>query len=150
MRRGSATGSGSRADEEGTRRPRPDGSGGIRAGGGAAEDNGGVNEGRSRVRLEAAGQDRDRALATLPSFYDGSSWASELTEGPYSYRYSAVGDTTMTLRTSRMRGYLEGDIPRGNDYVIQWIVAGGARGGPGSGCDPMNRGRPLVFPPPPA
>lgn len=101
---------------------------------------------RAEVRLEAAGRDVDVARATLPRFYDGSSWTTSPTQGDYAYRYAAIGDATMTLRSSRMQGYIEGDIPPGDDYVVQWITQGDATVDVGRDELRMERDRPLLFP----
>lgn len=101
---------------------------------------------RSEVRLEAAGDDVEQAPVLLSSFYEGSKWASSRTGDGYSYRYAAIGDATMTLRTSEMRGHIEGDIPPGDDYIVQWLTEGSATVDVGRTEIPLTRGVPLLFP----
>jgi len=105
-----------------------------------------TGEPNSRVRLEAEGTDTEQALQQLTPFYDGSGWVSASTDRPYSYRYAAIGDTAMTMRTSKMQGRLQGDVQPGRDYVIQWIVAGAAVVDTGRDDVPLVRDRPMLFP----
>lgn len=106
----------------------------------------GMSTARSQIRLEAAGAAPDQAMATLPSFYHGSDWTTSATERPYTYRYSAVGDAGMTFRTSRMQGSISGDIPPGDDYVVQWITGGDALVDIGRDAVRLRPGRPMLFP----
>lgn len=101
---------------------------------------------RQRVRLEAEGRDNDQARTTLSAFYDGSEWSTRPTGPGYSYRYAAVGDGAMTLRTSEMRGYIEGDVPPGDDFIVQWITQGSAVVDLGRDEIPLTIGRPQLFP----
>ncbi|WIB72517.1 helix-turn-helix domain-containing protein [Curtobacterium sp. MCBD17_026] len=78
----------------------------------------------SAVRVEAAGISPDRAMADLPGLYAGRHWATRTTTAAYAYRYLAVGDSRLTLRRSRMRGHLRGDVPPGEDYVVVMLHAG--------------------------
>jgi AraC-like DNA-binding protein len=105
-----------------------------------------TGEQRAEIRLEAAGRDTEQALAELTPFYDGSGWTTARTDRPYSYRYAAIGDTEMTLRTSRMGGYLQGHVPPGNDYVVQWILRGSAVVDLGRDEVPLELDRPMLFP----
>ncbi|WIE75643.1 helix-turn-helix transcriptional regulator [Curtobacterium sp. MCSS17_007] len=80
---------------------------------------------RPEVRLEAAGTTPDEAMATLPGMYAGNHWHSTTTDGPYSYRYTAVGDAALTLRRSQVHGFLRGEVHvGGDDYVVHWLTAG--------------------------
>lgn len=106
----------------------------------------GMTAERSEVRLEAVGHDVDQARVELSRFYAGSDWMSDRTGDDYSYRYAAVGDTAMTLRTSEMRGRIEGDIPPGDDYIIQWLTEGAATVDVGRSEVPLTRNVPLLFP----
>ncbi|WP_210508919.1 AraC family transcriptional regulator [Naasia sp. SYSU D00057] len=100
----------------------------------------------SRVRLEAEGRDTEQALHELAPFYDGSGWEAARTDGDYSYRYAAIGDTSMTLRTSRIQGRLQGVVQPGRDYVVQWILAGSAVVDKGRDNVPLEVGQPMLFP----
>lgn len=101
---------------------------------------------RQRVRIEAEGCDNEQARTTLSSFYDGSEWSTHPTVRSYSYRYAAVGDATMTLRTSEMQGYIQGDIPPGDDFIVQWLTHGSAVVDLGRDGIPLTVGRPQLFP----
>jgi AraC-like DNA-binding protein len=101
---------------------------------------------RFRVRLEAVGSDPEVARPTLSSFYDGAEWETHATDGAYAYRYAAIGDESMTLRTSQMRGYVEGDIPPGDDYVVQWLTGGSAVVDLRRDAVPLTIGRPMLVP----
>jgi AraC-like DNA-binding protein len=105
-----------------------------------------VNPEAERVRIEAAGAAPDEAVATLSGFYDGSEWSTRTTGRAYGFRYAALGDGAMTLRTSRMSGYLNGVVPPTGDVVVQWIVGGSAAFGVGGPDLAMQRGRPMLFP----
>lgn len=83
-----------------------------------------VPSGASAVRTEASGTHPDDAMADLPGLYAGRHWATRTTAAPYSYRYLAVGDERLTLRRSRMSGYLRGDVTPGEDYVVVMLRAG--------------------------
>lgn len=76
------------------------------------------------VRVEAAGSSPDEAMATLPGMYSGKHWYSTTTDGPYSYRYVAVGDESLTLRRSRLHGFIRGEVHIGGDYVVHWLTGG--------------------------
>lgn len=105
-----------------------------------------TREERFRVRLEAVGRDPRVARPTLSSFYDGTDWKTHATDRAYSYRYAAIGDEAMTLRTSQMHGYIEGDIPPGDDYVVQWLTGGSAVVDLHGDAVPLTIGRPMLFP----
>ncbi|RNE62256.1 helix-turn-helix transcriptional regulator [Cryobacterium tepidiphilum] len=102
---------------------------------------------RFHVRLEAVGRDPEIARHTLSGFYDGAEWKTHATTArAYSYRYAAIGDNAMTLRTSQMNGYVEGDIPPGDDYIVQWLTGGHAIVDMGGDAVPLTVGRPMLFP----
>lgn len=79
---------------------------------------------RTPVCVEASGTSPDEAMATLPGIYGGKHWRSTTTDRPYSYRYVAVGDDALTLRRSRLDGFLRGEVHIGGDYVVHWLTAG--------------------------
>lgn len=103
-------------------------------------------EERARIRLEAAGTDVDRAPNVLGGFYAGTDWTVTPTAEPFSFRYAALGDAAMTLRTSQMRGTNSGDIPVGDDYIVQWLVDGYATVDVERDAVPLVRGVPMLFP----
>lgn len=105
-----------------------------------------VGEVGRRVRIETQGDDRDQALAVLPGLYAGTQWEAHANERGFAYRYAAVGDGSMTLRTSRMRGSLRGDVPEGGELVVQWLVSGHATVDVGRDEIGLVPGAPLLFP----
>ena len=101
---------------------------------------------RARIRIEAVGHDVERAPEVLGAFYSGTDWTVTPTAEPFSFRYAALGDAAMTLRTSQMAGTNSGDIPVGDDYIVQWLVAGRAVIDVHRDAIPMEPGSPLLFP----
>ncbi|WIB63784.1 AraC family transcriptional regulator [Curtobacterium sp. MCBD17_040] len=81
----------------------------------------------SRVRKDLRGADLDEARDVLAAEYAGASWRAERTVDDFDFRYSVVGDDHLTLRNVRFHGRLEGEMPRGDDYVVQWITSGTGR-----------------------
>ena len=79
------------------------------------------------VRFELAGSDPESAARDLAAAHDAEPWFARPTDGPFSYRYTAVGDSEVSIRRSQMRGFLRGEVPLGGDYVATWITAGSAQ-----------------------
>lgn len=100
----------------------------------------------SRVRLDASGRDPGEALAVLPGLYDGKRWDTHGDRDRYRFRYTGAGDATMTLRTSRMEGWVRGDIPDSDQLVVQWLVSGRATVDVGRDDIALLPGAPLLFP----
>lgn len=98
------------------------------------------------VRLEAGGQDPDEARHSLARLYNGDEWRAATTDSDFSYRYAAIGDGGMTLRTSRMSGRLAGGIGDSDDVVVQWIVGGAGRLDVGRASIVMAEHLPVLFP----
>nr|WP_301952387.1 MULTISPECIES: helix-turn-helix domain-containing protein [unclassified Rathayibacter] len=82
----------------------------------------------------------------MGGFYSGTGWSVTPTEQPFSFRYAALGDSAMTLRTSRMSGSAQGRDPAGGDYVVQWIVGGKAVVDVDRDLVAMQPGVPLLVP----
>jgi AraC-like DNA-binding protein len=59
----------------------------------------------------------------------------------------AAGDEALTLRRSQMSGFIRGEIPPGDDYVVQWIDAGSSVVDVGRDDVPQQLHQPLLFPP---
>jgi AraC-like DNA-binding protein len=98
------------------------------------------------VRFEVAGTDPDAAVRDLAGIYDGKQWLSRRTEGDFSYRYTAVGDSDVSMRRSTMNGFLRGASEPGDDLVVAWLTAGS--GTPDMLRDrvPLRIGHPVLFP----
>ncbi|PPG64515.1 AraC family transcriptional regulator [Rathayibacter sp. AY2B7] len=105
-----------------------------------------MDDHHSRVRLEARGEDPDEARHSLARLYNGDEWRAATTAADFSYRYAAIGDRGMTLRTSRMSGRLAGGVGDSDDVVVQWIVGGSARIDVGRASITMEENRPVLFP----
>ncbi|MFS0728955.1 helix-turn-helix domain-containing protein [Curtobacterium sp. 1P10AnD] len=101
---------------------------------------------RSAVRLEAAGSSPHGVVDEVGALYDGRGWSARPTELPFTYRYTAIGDTDVTLRRSRITGWIRGAISPGDEYIVQWLTAG--RGVPDVVLDrvPLAVGQPMLFP----
>lgn len=76
------------------------------------------------IRLEVAGNDPAAAERDLVAVDAGRQWAARRTGESFAYRYTAVGDSQVTLRRSRVTGFLRGLIEPGEHYVVQWITGG--------------------------
>ncbi|WP_181439410.1 AraC family transcriptional regulator [Curtobacterium sp. MCBD17_032] len=101
---------------------------------------------RSTVRIEAIGDAPDAAVLDLSGYYAGRQWAARATEQPFRYRYSAVGDSDLTLRRAQIDGFIRGAIPASDEYIVQWLTAG--QGVPDVLQDrvPMTGDVPMLFP----
>lgn len=75
------------------------------------------------VRLEAAGTETDAAEELLTALYGGTLHVAT-SAAPFSYRYAAIGDETMTLRTSRFGGKLAGELQPTDEVIVQWLQSG--------------------------
>jgi AraC-like DNA-binding protein len=78
------------------------------------------------IRFEVAGRDPDSAARDLVAVDAGRQWTARRTGEQFSYRYTAVGDSEVTIRRSRMTGFVRGVVEPGEHYVVQWITAGSA------------------------
>ena len=98
------------------------------------------------VRFEVAGTDPDAAARDLAGVYSGKHWLSRRTEGEFSYRYTAVGDSDVSMRRSTMNGFLRGASVPSEDLVMSWLTAGS--GTPDTLRDrvPLRIGHPMLFP----
>jgi AraC-like DNA-binding protein len=83
-----------------------------------------TDETTDRIRVDERGHDLTAARATLASAYAGVAWSADRTAAEFSYRYAAAGDASMTLRAVQFAGLLSGEMPDGDDYVVQWITRG--------------------------
>jgi AraC-like DNA-binding protein len=98
------------------------------------------------VRFEVAGTDPDAAVRDLAGIYSGKQWLSRRTEGEFSCRYTAVGDSDVSMRRSTMSGFLRGASAPGDDLVMSWLTTGS--GTPDTLRDrvPLRVGAPMLFP----
>ncbi|MGU3411160.1 AraC family transcriptional regulator [Microbacterium sp. M1A1_1b] len=78
------------------------------------------------IRFEVAGRDPEAAVRDLAVVDAGKQWSARRTDAAFSYRYTAVGDSEVTVRRSRATGFLRGVIRPAEHYVVQWITSGSA------------------------
>ncbi|MCJ1712913.1 AraC family transcriptional regulator [Curtobacterium sp. VKM Ac-2922] len=78
------------------------------------------------IRFEVAGRDPEAAARELAAVGAGQQWVARRTAEAFSYRYTAVGDSEVTVRRSRTTGFLRGVIRPVEHYVVQWITSGSA------------------------
>ncbi len=100
----------------------------------------------SRIQEATQSTDLDEARDFLASAYAGQQWSADQTRQPFSFRYTAVGDQAMTLRTIRFDGHLEGVMTPSEDFVVQWTNRGTATIGSGKDRIVMETGRPQLWP----
>jgi len=102
--------------------------------------------GGGTVRIEAQGREPDEAASFFARGYHGTGLVAERTELDFGYRHTAVGDASLTLRTSRFSGEIRGTIEPPGEHVVQWISRG--RGVMDLGRDEVQvvPGQPVVFP----
>ncbi|KZX20403.1 AraC family transcriptional regulator [Rathayibacter tanaceti] len=105
-----------------------------------------MDDDHPQVRLATGGGDPDEARHRLARLYNGDEWQAATTASEFTYRYAAIGDAGMTLRTSRMSGRLAGVVGDSDDVVVQWIVGGSARLDLGRSSLTMEANRPVLFP----
>lgn len=76
------------------------------------------------VRFEFAGQRPEDAARDLGGVYGGERWVAGTSAGTFDHRYTAVGDSDVTIRRAQVHGTLHGIVPAGGDYVVLWVGAG--------------------------
>ena len=125
----------------------PDGGPGVTPGAAAsAVPDGVAPTGPQPLRFEVAGTEPEAAVRDLAGVYAGKQWAARRTEGDFAYRYTAVGDTEVSMRRSRMSGSLRGGSAPGEDLVVHWITAGSGTQDIVRDRVPLRLGQPSLFP----
>ncbi len=99
-----------------------------------------------RIDVETQSTDLDAARDFLATAYAGNEWRADATAQPFAFRYSAVGDAAMSLRSIRFDGHLEGVMTPSDDFVVQWTTRGSATVGSGDDRIVMEPGRPQLWP----
>ncbi|SMH50248.1 AraC-binding-like domain-containing protein [Rathayibacter oskolensis] len=96
------------------------------------------------IRSEVSGRDIDEARALLEDVYNGHRFSVE-PSADFSYRYTSVGDTEVTLRGSHFAGAVQGRIQTEGEYIVAWLTAG--EGAIDLDGDPvrLEYGRPSMF-----
>jgi AraC-like DNA-binding protein len=98
------------------------------------------------VRIDERGDSLADAKQTLSTAYAGIAWSADTSDMPFSYRYAASGDAAMTLRAVRFDGRLSGEMPAGDDFVVQWITRGTGVLDVGQHAIHLEAGRPQMWP----
>ncbi len=100
----------------------------------------------TRVQEETQSTDLEVARDFLAEAYAGQQWSADQTRQPFSFRYTAVGDQAMTLRTIRFDGHLDGVMTPSKDFVVQWTNKGRGTITTDSATIEMEHGRPQLWP----
>lgn len=98
------------------------------------------------IRVDERGDDITDARRTLATAYAGIAWEADTTDAAFSYRYAAAGDAAMTLRAVQFDGRLTGEMPAGDDFVMQWITRGTGILDLGLNAITLKPGRPQLWP----
>ncbi|MBF4608989.1 helix-turn-helix transcriptional regulator [Curtobacterium sp. VKM Ac-1393] len=78
------------------------------------------------VRFEVSGNDPASAARDLATVHGADQWSAQRGEDGFAYRYTALGDTDVSIRRSQMRGVLRGGMPIGSHYIVAWMTSGRA------------------------
>jgi len=97
------------------------------------------------VRFQVAGTDVDQAVAVFEAGY-GADVAVRLGEQPFAYGHTALGDATMTLRTTRFHASVRGTADAEDEYVVAWTRHGVGTVDVGRTDVGVETGRPWLFP----
>ena len=100
----------------------------------------------THIRDESESTDLEVAREFLAEAYAGQQWSADQTRQPFSFRYTAVGDQAMTLRTIRFDGHLDGVMTPSEDFVVQWTTKGRGTITTDAGTIEMEHGRPQLWP----
>lgn len=106
----------------------------------------GAEETIAPVRFEVSGTRPDAAVRDLGGVYAGERWSAAPSNGRFDYRYTAIGDSEVTIRRSQMHGEIRGHMPGGGDYVVTWISAGTGELEMRGERWPMEQDVPVMFP----
>ncbi|OIH94016.1 MULTISPECIES: AraC family transcriptional regulator [unclassified Curtobacterium] len=98
------------------------------------------------VRFEVAGSGAESAGRDLARVHGADRWSVRSTDGEPAYRYTAVGDSDVTIRRSQVRGALWGPVPVGGDYVVTWITEGSAHVDTSGSRIALRRDVPVLLP----
>ncbi|WP_242090552.1 helix-turn-helix domain-containing protein [Curtobacterium sp. DN_7.5] len=76
------------------------------------------------VRFELAGTEPAAAVRDLGGVYGAEEWVARAGEHGFSYRYTAVGDSEVTVRRSQLTGAIRGPMVPAEEYVVGWLTEG--------------------------
>jgi AraC-like DNA-binding protein len=94
------------------------------------------------VRLDVTGTDLQEAVTFLADLYGADLHVGSVAE-PFTFRYAAVGDSTMSLHTARFAGQVVGDLPPSDAVIVQWLQSGSSRIDTGGAALEMEPGVPV-------
>jgi len=97
------------------------------------------------VRFQVAGTDVDEAVAVFEAGY-GADLAVTPGEGDLSWAHTALGDATMTLRTTRFTAAVRGTADAEGDHVVAWTRRGVGTVDRGRSDVPVTARQPWLFP----
>lgn len=98
------------------------------------------------VRFEVSGTEPESAARDLATVHGAAQWSAQRTGDEFLYRYTAVGDTEVSIRRSRMRGVLRGAMPISTDYIVAWMTSGSAHLDVGGQRVDLRRNVPTLLP----
>ncbi|WP_209560080.1 helix-turn-helix domain-containing protein [Frigoribacterium sp. PvP032] len=75
-------------------------------------------------RRAVHGDDLDAARDLYETQYPGEGFRLDQLDRPFEYRYAAVGDDDVSLRTSEFHGSARGTADAVPEYVVSWLVDG--------------------------
>ncbi|PTL74271.1 AraC family transcriptional regulator [Rathayibacter caricis DSM 15933] len=96
--------------------------------------------------FEHASRRVDEAIAFYSDGYHGTRFRAEPLPDSFFFRYTALGDERVSIRTSTFRGSIRGEIAPQGEYVVSWLQAGRGVMDVGRDETPLLRARPAVFP----
>jgi len=96
--------------------------------------------------FERASRRVDDAISFYTDAYRGSRFRAEPLPDSFFFRYTALGDERVSIRTSAFRGSVRGEIAPEGEYVVSWLHAGRGVMDVGRDETPLQRARPAVFP----
>jgi len=100
----------------------------------------------TRMRYEAVGTDLGAALQLFSDAYDGAHFAARHTARSFGYRFKAVGDASMSFRSTHFDAHATGEASSGDDYAVMWTTDGGGTVDVGRDEASFAPGHALVFP----
>lgn len=105
-----------------------------------------MNDDKGRIHVDDGGEDLAQARDVLATAYAGVDWRADESDSPFSFRYAAAGDRSMTVRAVRFDGRLEGEMPASDDFVVTWITRGTGLLDVGRRPIALQPGRPQLWP----
>ncbi|PYY33015.1 hypothetical protein DEJ25_04825 [Curtobacterium sp. MCPF17_011] len=94
------------------------------------------------VRLDVTGTDLGEAATFIADLY-GAELRVEPVATPFSFRYAALGDSTMSLHIAQFAGHVDGELPPSDAVIVQWLQSGSSRLDTGGSVLDMEPGVPV-------